>query len=79
MPEASVSVAGNLTDDPQVHCTQGGTAQANFRVARSTGSSPTGNLTTSPSIAQRLQGLQFVQWSNRLQSLNFPCGGQPDG
>jgi single-strand DNA-binding protein len=33
MPEASVSFAGNLTDDPRVHYTEGGIARATFRVA----------------------------------------------
>jgi single-strand DNA-binding protein len=33
MPDASVSFAGNLTDDPQVRHTQGGIARATFRVA----------------------------------------------
>jgi single-strand DNA-binding protein len=33
MTEASVSFAGNLTDDPQVRYTHGGIARAMFRVA----------------------------------------------
>src|SRR5215218_9948419 len=33
MTEASVSFAGNLTDDRQVHYTEGGIARAMFRVA----------------------------------------------
>jgi single-strand DNA-binding protein len=33
MTEASVSFAGNLTDDPEVHSTEGGIARATFRVA----------------------------------------------
>ena len=33
MTEASVSVAGNLTDDPQVRYTDSGIARAMFRVA----------------------------------------------
>jgi single-strand DNA-binding protein len=33
MTDASVSSAGNLTDDPQVHYTEGGVARATFRVA----------------------------------------------
>jgi single-strand DNA-binding protein len=33
MPEASVSFAGNLTDDPEVRYTDGGIARATFRVA----------------------------------------------
>jgi single-strand DNA-binding protein len=33
MPDASVSFAGNLTDQPEVHYTDGGIAQATFRVA----------------------------------------------
>jgi single-strand DNA-binding protein len=33
MPEASVSFAGNLTEDPEVRYTQGGIARATFRVA----------------------------------------------
>src|SRR5215213_1584731 len=33
MTEASVSFAGNLTDDPQVRYTEGGIARARFRVA----------------------------------------------
>jgi hypothetical protein len=33
MTEASVSFAGNLTDDPEVRYTEGGTARAMFRVA----------------------------------------------
>jgi single-strand DNA-binding protein len=33
MTEANVSFAGNLTDDPQVHYTEGGIARAMFRVA----------------------------------------------
>jgi single-strand DNA-binding protein len=33
MTEASVSFAGNLTDDPQLHHTDGGIARATFRVA----------------------------------------------
>jgi single-strand DNA-binding protein len=33
MPEASVSFAGNLTDDPQARYTEGGTARAMLRVA----------------------------------------------
>ena len=33
MTEAAVSLAGNLTDDPEVHYTQGGIARAMFRVA----------------------------------------------
>jgi single-stranded DNA-binding protein len=33
MTEASVSFAGNLTDDPEVHYTEGGIARAMFRVA----------------------------------------------
>ena len=33
MTEARVSFAGNLTDDPQVRSTEGGTARAMFRVA----------------------------------------------
>jgi single-strand DNA-binding protein len=33
MPEASVSFAGNLTDDPEVRYTEAGIARAMFRVA----------------------------------------------
>src|SRR5215213_7034593 len=33
MTEASVSFAGNLTDDPEVRYTEGGVARAMFRVA----------------------------------------------
>jgi single-strand DNA-binding protein len=33
MAEASVSFAGNLTDDPEVRYTEGGIARAMFRVA----------------------------------------------
>ena len=33
MPDASVSFAGNLTDDPEVRYTDGGIARATFRVA----------------------------------------------
>jgi single-stranded DNA-binding protein len=33
MTEASVSVAGNLTDDPELRHTEGGIARAMFRVA----------------------------------------------
>ena len=33
MTEASVSFAGNLTDDPQVRYTEGGITRATFRVA----------------------------------------------
>jgi single-strand DNA-binding protein len=33
MTEASVSFAGNLTDDPEVRTTEGGIARAVFRVA----------------------------------------------
>jgi single-strand DNA-binding protein len=33
MPAATVSFAGNLTDDPQVRYTEGGIARASFRVA----------------------------------------------
>jgi single-strand DNA-binding protein len=33
MPEASVSFAGNLTDQPEVRSTEGGIARAVFRVA----------------------------------------------
>jgi single-strand DNA-binding protein len=33
MPEASVSFAGNLTDDPELRHTEGGIARATFRVA----------------------------------------------
>jgi single-strand DNA-binding protein len=33
MPEASVSFAGNLTDDPEVRYTDGGIARATLRVA----------------------------------------------
>jgi single-strand DNA-binding protein len=33
MTEASVSFAGNLTDQPEVHTTEGGIARAMFRVA----------------------------------------------
>jgi Single-strand binding protein family len=33
MTEASVSFAGNLTDDPEVRHTEGGIARAMFRVA----------------------------------------------
>jgi single-stranded DNA-binding protein len=33
MPDANVSFAGNLTDDPQVRHTDGGVARATFRVA----------------------------------------------
>ena len=33
MPEASVSFAGNLTDDPEVRHTEGGVARATLRVA----------------------------------------------
>jgi hypothetical protein len=33
MTEPSVSFAGNLTDDPQVHHTEGGIARAMIRVA----------------------------------------------
>jgi single-stranded DNA-binding protein len=33
MPEASVSFAGNLTDDPELRYTEGGIARASFRVA----------------------------------------------
>jgi single-strand DNA-binding protein len=33
MTEASVSFAGNLTDDPEVHYTEGGIARVMFRVA----------------------------------------------
>jgi hypothetical protein len=33
MTEASVSFAGNLTDDPEVRSTEGGIARARFRVA----------------------------------------------
>jgi single-stranded DNA-binding protein len=35
MTEASVSFAGNLTDDPEVRYTDGGIARARFRVALS--------------------------------------------
>jgi single-stranded DNA-binding protein len=33
MTEASVSFAGNLTDDPELRHTEGGIARARFRVA----------------------------------------------
>jgi single-strand DNA-binding protein len=33
MPDAQVSFAGNLTDDPELHHTDGGIARATFRVA----------------------------------------------
>jgi single-strand DNA-binding protein len=33
MPDASVSFAGNLTDDPEVRRTDGGVARATLRVA----------------------------------------------
>jgi single-strand DNA-binding protein len=33
MPDASVSFAGNLTDDPEVRYTEGGIARATLRVA----------------------------------------------
>jgi single-strand DNA-binding protein len=33
MPDASVSFAGNLTDDPEVRHTDGGITRATFRVA----------------------------------------------
>jgi single-strand DNA-binding protein len=33
MTEAAVSLAGNLTDDPEVRSTEGGIARARFRVA----------------------------------------------
>ena len=33
MTEAAVSFAGNLTDNPEVHSTEGGIARARFRVA----------------------------------------------
>jgi single-strand DNA-binding protein len=33
MTEASVSFVGNLTDQPEVHSTEGGIARATFRVA----------------------------------------------
>jgi single-strand DNA-binding protein len=33
MPDASVSFAGNLTDDPAVRYTDGGSTRATFRVA----------------------------------------------
>jgi single-strand DNA-binding protein len=33
MTQTSVSFAGNLTDDPEVHSTEGGIARATFRVA----------------------------------------------
>jgi single-stranded DNA-binding protein len=33
MTKASVSFAGNLTDDPEVRYTEGGIARARFRVA----------------------------------------------
>ena len=33
MTEAAVSLAGNLTDDPEVRYTEGGIARATFRVA----------------------------------------------
>jgi single-strand DNA-binding protein len=33
MTEAAVSLAGNLTDDPEVRYTEGGIARARFRVA----------------------------------------------
>jgi single-stranded DNA-binding protein len=33
MAETSVSLAGNLTDDPELHHTSDGTAKATFRVA----------------------------------------------
>jgi single-stranded DNA-binding protein len=33
MTEASVSFAGNLTDDPEVRSTEAGIARARFRVA----------------------------------------------
>jgi single-stranded DNA-binding protein len=33
MPEAAVSFAGTLTDDPELRHTEGGTARATFRVA----------------------------------------------
>jgi single-strand DNA-binding protein len=33
MPEASVSFAGNLTNDPELRYTEGGIARATFRVA----------------------------------------------
>ena len=33
MTEAAVSLAGNLTDDPEVHYTEAGIARAVFRVA----------------------------------------------
>jgi single-strand DNA-binding protein len=33
MTEAAVSFAGNLTDDPELRCTEGGITRAVFRVA----------------------------------------------
>jgi single-stranded DNA-binding protein len=33
MTEAAVSIAGNLTEDPEVRSTDGGIARALFRVA----------------------------------------------
>jgi single-stranded DNA-binding protein len=33
MPDAQVSFAGNLTDQPEVRHTEGGIARATFRVA----------------------------------------------
>jgi hypothetical protein len=73
-PQAGHSPRVELVPNPA-----GRYSGTNPLIRRSTSSSPPRNLTTFPPIAQRPQGLQFVQRSNRLQTLNFPCGGQPDG
>jgi hypothetical protein len=74
-------IADLFDPQPQALAPQSGrpasTAPPTRRCARSTASSPPGNLTTFPSIAQRLQGLQSIQRPNRLQTLNFPVGGHP--
>jgi hypothetical protein len=57
MTEANVSCAGNLTDDPQVRYTESGIAERPSEWPVQPVARRQENLTTFPSIAQRLQGL----------------------
>ena len=61
MTEASVSFAGNITDDPQVRYTEAGTARAVFRVA------------VSGRREQEASFLTVVVWRDQAEHAASPC------
>ena len=68
MTEASVSFAGNLTDDPEVRHTEGGIARAMFRVAVS------GRREQEPSF------FTVIVWRDQAEHAARVAGqGQPGG